>query len=288
MAFTPDLLLRCMTILYSSTPRVGNIKNPEEFWRSGCKESFELLRKAIEDVIPRLERYGIQGIDEIPSNYALIALFSFHAHYSSEKDYDFGALFKWFLAANITSRYTGAPLQVLTEDSSSIMKSDNPGNALKALEIPKNEIIKALNEELAGSFKRKSPVALILKTLLWENGLDWRRGGKLSTYPPLEWHHIFPKKALKNMGIEDDIINHIANMTLLSEDANKEFRDKAPWIYAPQAIIDSARLDSHFIPTTFSTSFIQGKPIINKSGLSKFLTERLKIIEKEIKQLFNI
>jgi hypothetical protein len=285
---SPGLLLRCMTILDSSTPRVGNIKNPKEFWESGAKVSFEKVRKSIEDVIPRLERYGIKGIGEIPSDYTLIALFSFHARYSKEKGYDFGAVFRWFLSANVTSRYAGAPLQILTEDTISIMNNDSPRNALKVMEIPKDEIIKTLDEDMVGSFKRKSPAALILKTLLWEKGLDWRKGGKLSTYPPLEWHHIFPKKTLKNMGIEDEVINNVANMTLLSEEANKEFSEQPPWVYGADLIKDPVRLDSHMIPRSYSASFIQGKPLTNKDGISKFLTERLKIIGKETKQLLGI
>lgn len=283
----PGLLLRCMTILDSATPRVGNVRDPIQFWKSGSKEAFEKLRKAIEDIIPRLERYGVQGIDEIPSDYTLIALFSFHAHFSKEKNYDFEAAFRWFISANITSRYAGAPLERLTEDSGRIMKSVSPSEALKALEILSDEIARALEEELGEPFKRKSPGALLLKLLLWDKALDWQKGGKLSNYPPLEWHHIVPRKALRNMLIDEVVATNIANLTLLSEEANKKFKDQPPWLYAPTAIRDPIRLESHLIPKSYSVAFTGGKAINDKDGLSKFLAERLKVIQKKTKQLLN-
>ena len=260
-ALEPGLLLRCMTILDSATPRVGDLKDQEKFWESGCKDSFEKLRKAINDLLPRLERYGVYSIDEVPSNYTLIALFSLHACFSKGKKYDFGALFRWFVSANVTGRYGNAPLQRLTEDAGKFMKSDNLGEALKALAIDKDEIGRALDEEFAEPFKKKSPGALVLKMLLWDKAIDWRKGGKLSNYPPLEWHHIIPRKALKNMFAEESVANNIANITLLSEEANKQFKDQPPWIYAPSAIHDSARLESHFIPKSYAKAFIAGKAI---------------------------
>lgn len=285
----PGILLRCMTILDSATPRVGDVKEPkEEFWKSRSIEAFGKLKTAIEDVIPRLERYGVQGMDEIPSDYTLVALFSAHAHFSRNKDYDFGNAFRWFLSANITGRYGDAPLEHLTEDSKKIMKSDGPVQALKELEIEKKDIDRALDEELKEPFKRKSSGALMLKVLLWDKALDWRKGGKLSSYPPLEWHHILPKKALKNMGVDEVVTNNIANLTLLGEEANKEFKDQPPWIYAQQSIKDPKRLESHLIPRSYSSSFTDGKAINDKDGLGKFLAERLKMIQKEAKQLLNL
>jgi predicted nucleic acid-binding protein len=286
----PGLLLRCMTILDSTTPRVGDLKDQEKFWKSGCIESFEKVRNALNDILPRLERYGVYSIGDVPSNYTLIALFSFHARFSKEKNYDFDAVLRWFISANVTGRYGNAPLQRLTEDAGKFMKSDNPNEALKALdlELPKDEIARALDEEFAEPFKRNSPGALLLKVLLWNKAIDWRQGGKLSTYPPLEWHHIIPKKALKNMAADESVANHIANLTLLSTTANKEFKDQPPWIYAPNAIQDSTRLESHFIPKSYATAFTAGKAINKPDELAKFLAERLKLIQKETKQLLNL
>lgn len=280
----PGNLLRCMTILDSATPRVASLKDQEKFWASGCKETFEKVRNAINDIIPRLERYGVYSVDDVPQPYTLIALFSFHARFSKGKNYDFGAVFRWFLSTNIAGRYAGAPLQHLTEDAGKFMKSDNPSEALKDLKIAEDEIARALDEELGESFKRRSPGALLLKVLLWDKAIDWRKGGKLSNYPPLEWHHIIPRKALKNMFADESVANNIANMTPLSAEANKEFKDKPPWIYAPNFIQDRTRLESHFIPKSYAKAFIAGKPINNTSELSKFLVERLKLIKKEARQ----
>jgi len=289
-SLAPGLLLRCMTILDSATPRVASLKDREKFWTSGCKEAFEKVKNAINDILPRLERYGVYSIKDVPSDYAIIALFSLHARFSKEKNYDFGAAFRWFLSANVTGRYGNAPLERLTKDAQEFTKSDNLSAALKALELetPKNEVARALEEELVEPFKRNSPGALLLKVLLWDKAIDWRQGGKLSNYPPLEWHHIIPGKALKNIAVDESVANNIANVTLLSEIANKEFKDRPPWIYAPNAIQDATRLESHLIPKSYATAFTAGKAINKPDELAKFLAERLKLIQKEAKQLLGL
>ena len=286
----PEHILRCMTILYEETPRVGSLKEEEKFWESGCKDSFEKVKNAIKDILPRLRRYGVYSVDDVPQPYTLIALFSFHARFSKEKNYDFGAVFRWFLSANVIGRYAGAPLQHLTEDAGKFMKSANPSEALEALfsEMPKAEIARALEEELPKPFKKNSPGALLLKVLLWDKAIDWRKGGKLSDYPPLEWHHIVPRKFISSMVADESIANNISNMTPLSAEANKEFKDKPPWIYAPNFIRDPKRLESHFIPRSYAKAFIAGKEISNTSELGKFFVERLKLIQKEFKQLLGI
>ncbi len=284
----PGLLLRCMTILDSATPRVANLRDQEKFWTSGCKETFDKAKNAINDILPRLERYGVYSMGDVPSPYTVIALFALHARFSKEKNYDFDAILRWFVSANVTGRYGAAPLERLTEDAQKFMKSDDPRTALKALEIPKDEIGRALDEEFAEPFKRKSPGALVLKVLLWDKAIDWRKGGKLSNYPPLQWHHIIPSKVLKNMFVEASVANNIANMTLLSQVANKEFKDQPPWIYAPNAIQDWTRLESHFIPKSYATAFTDAKAINKPAELAKFLAERLKLIQKETKQLLGL
>jgi len=177
---------------------------------------------------------------------------------------------------------------MLTEDAGKFMKSANPSEALKALEIPKDEVGRALDEEFAEPFKRGGRAALVLKVLLWDKAIDWRQGGKLSNYPPLEWHHIIPRKALKNIAVDESVANNIANITLLSTVANKEFKDQPPWIYAPNAIRDAARLESHSIPKSYATAFTAGKAINKPDELAKFLVERLKLIQKEAKQLLGL
>ena len=283
----PEDLLRCMTILDSATPRVRELKDERKFWESGCKDSFDKVKDAINDILPRLERYGVYSIGEVPSTYALISLFAFHARFSREKNYDFGSVFRWFLSANVAGRYTGAGLQLLTEDTKKFMKIDDPIKALEALEIPRDELRRALDEEFAEPFKKGSPGALLLKVLLWDKGIDWRKGGKLSQYPPLEWHHIIPPKVLKNMYAEDTA-SHIANRTLLSEDANKQFKDQPPWIYAPSLVGEPARLESHFISGSYAKAFTAGKAINKPDELAKFLTERLRLMQKNAKQLLGL
>ncbi len=90
------------------------------------------------------------------------------------------------------------------------------------------------------------------------------------------------------MFADESVANNITNMTLLSAIANKEFKDQPPWIYAPTAIQDSARLESHFISKSYAKAFISAKAINRPDELAKFLVDRLRLIQREAKQFLGL
>lgn len=281
----PGMLLRAITILDSGTPRVGEVPNKKDFWESRAAKHFNVLRDAIEDLIPRLERYGIYEINKLPSDYTLIALSSIHSKFHEQAGYDFEKIFQWFILANLTGRYGDAPLETLTNDGRAIYNAKTLQEALGALRIPLQEI--KLLERFQEAFKERSPIALLLKILLWNKGLDWKKGGKLSDYPSLEWHHIIPKKACKYLGYDEKGVSSSANMTLLNKEENKAFKDKLPWEYAPIDIKDKTRLNSHFIPDEFADNIVNGKPI-NADQFQDFLKKRAELIAQEAERFLGL
>lgn len=286
-SIAPGDILRAMTIVYKGTPRPSDIKgkDQEEFWNVS-PGVFERLQKAITEIRHRLERYGVTTTDVLPSRYALVALLALHTCFASKPGYDFDRAFKWFLLVNLTGRYGEAALEMLSADAEAIYKSQTVSEVIEKLnrlakeaapggiDITREDALQGL---LRKPFRQNIPEALLLRSLLWTTGaLDWQKGGPLSTYPPLEWHHIVPKKICKLWRLQGS--DSIGNLTLLSSDANKVFKDDPPWEYGAERIRDVSRLTSHFVPQEFAERFLRGEPISTQAEFDAFLEGRIKLI----------
>lgn len=292
-SIAPGDILRAMTIVYNGSPRPGEIKAAEskQFWQQ-APVVFERLRQAITDIRPRLERYGITSTDILPSKYALVALLALHACWASKLGYDFDRSFKWFLLVNLTGRYGVAPLEMLSADAKAIYGSQTWSEAIEKLNKLAREAapggiditqVEALQGLLSKPFRKNTPEALLLRSLLWTTGaLDWQKGGPLSTYPPLEWHHIVPKKICERSGLQRS--DSIGNLTLLSSDANKVFKDAPPWQYGKERIREVSRLTSHFVPQEFAERFLRGESISTQAEFDAFLEDRIKLIAAKAAQ----
>ncbi len=91
-----------------------------------------------------------------------------------------------------------------------------------------------------------------------------------------EYHHIFPKKYLENMGVSQSEINILANICFLTRADNNSIKDASPAIYA--ARIDSARkaeyLTSALIPPDFGSL-----------NYEEFIQKRMDMLEQKAKEL---
>lgn len=267
----PGLLLRTMSILDSGTARIGQVD--AEFLRTRIRSTFEQLKVGITDLTRRLEQYGIYGTDELPSSYAIITLFALHAKFRELPGYDMDSLFRFFVGANITGRYGDAPLETLSRDGAAIKRANNLRALLDGdlkIAVDPDDLEKLLKLD----FRTSSPQALLLKVLLWDHALDWTMGGKLSTVPPLEWHHIVPKKVCQTLGFAKGSDAALANRTLLSKTANQSFSDQPPWVYGPSKINDRNRLLSHYIPDDYVTQFMAQIAIADDMKYQDFLNRR--------------
>ena len=81
------------------------------------------------------------------------------------------------------------------------------------------------------------------------NALDWWTGNSLSSTSNIEFHHIFPKRVLKDAGYLDYQINDICNIAIVSRKANRTISAMKPEKYFETVIQDKNRLYSQFIPS---------------------------------------
>jgi len=88
-----------------------------------------------------------------------------------------------------------------------------------------------------------------------------------------EFHHIFPRKFLKNKGVETEKINSLCNFSFLPADSNKIISGKSPSDYVFSVIPPSAYtkiLNSNLMPLR--------KEIYQKNQYDTFLEERAALI----------
>ena len=64
----------------------------------------------------------------------------------------------------------------------------------------------------------------------------------------IEFHHIFPKKVLRDADYSDVLINDIRNIAIVSRKANRTISDMKPEKYFAEEVGDMNRVFSQFVP----------------------------------------
>ena len=73
--------------------------------------------------------------------------------------------------------------------------------------------------ELHGKINKTNRFALYF-AIRKNNALDWWTGTKIENTLKIEFHHIFPKKILRDANYSDAMINDIRNIAIVSKKAN--------------------------------------------------------------------
>lgn len=173
----------------------------------------------------------------LSSPYTLITL----AAYGDHKNYDINdtesaQLRDWVLMANAKGRYSlGASESILDQDLSELKK----GGVNRLFDVLKRQVgkLEISPNELEGRNPR------LLKTMFLafrkSGAKDWLSGLNIAldhsgTAHRLQYHHIFPKAFLKNLGCKAEQIDDIANLCFISGKQNRKILDKPPVEYFPE------------------------------------------------------
>ena len=233
----------------------------------------ESLRKTIEILEKEL---NIRAPKYLKSQYILVPL----AYYVNKKGNitpsDIKEIKRWFILASFSRRYTGA-LESSLEADINILKE---GKTLRDLEenLPVKEIT---YEHLDSSYNKEHISALLI---LLKDSYDFNEKEPTTKISEIETkslhiHHIFPRDLLvKYYGRSTDIetlLDDVANITIISEEANKRISSKRPDEYLSK--LDKETLESHYIPDDPSL----WKP----ENYYEFLEERRKRLLEGIKRI---
>ena len=192
-------------------------------------------------------------------------------------------LVRWFWKSGTANRFDSAVETKLEEDGKSIEKivDEQPTEfQYRYLQRSVQDIIEqgyslrnAFVKTLICLFASQRPVNPINNTpVSYDN---------FSRFKQSEMHHIFPRNYLRQQGVEDDLINSVANIMYLPANINKDSRfSDAPGSYLRE--IDNSNLEEalgiHLIPN------LEGSGLL-ENDYSKFLNYRARQILNTLKDV---
>ena len=182
----------------------------------------------------------------IPSDIAMIPLMMYmiknNSRVASSKEINKITL--WFYCASHYGRFSTSTESTLNEDLREFKDLDPVKKWLENIRKDRGDL---KMRELRGRINRTKLFALYY-ALRQNEALDWWQGTKIDDTSKIEFHHIFPKKVLRDNGIPDNLINDIRNIAIVSRKANRKISATPPKEYFVTEIEDKNRLFSQFVP----------------------------------------
>ncbi|MDW8012709.1 MAG: hypothetical protein RMJ47_06975 [Bacteroidota bacterium] len=115
-------------------------------------------------------------------------------------------------------------------------------------------------------------------------GYDKTFSASVAGFEP-QWHHVYPRSALKKANVSDDKIHALSNITVLNERTHvRKLASKEPAKYIRQFEIPESALRDHLVPDTFAAAVNEQADLERQWGLDRytdFLLERAQLLAKE-------
>jgi len=261
----------------------SELKEKYDMWLKETEESLE------ETISLLSNRLGIDNSDLLSSKYVLVPM----AYYISLRKREgqltpneIDKLLKWFILASYWGRYSAALDSRINEDIKAVKNLN--------LEQLINNIGRRKIDEESFSGDLTKAHRLVLYYLLTRIGAyDWNLDrpipAKINDFKigKLHVHHIFPREYLRDNADKlgevdvDELANDVANLTLISEEANEKIGDEAPSKYLKKLKErDVSYLETHLIPLN--------EKLWRPENYLEFLKERRKIICNKLNELLSI
>ena len=252
--FDPAYLFRSFTGIGARRSRFRDI--PQEFWENlGNNKDWDLTKRSLQSVCQGLRQHGIINSDLAISLNAVVAMAVCRAQFP---DGSFAPFLSWMISSIKDGFWSGPTETKMDRVIAAVNNADSRGKTLQDLDVLLDNPPEFEAEDfLEASNARNSVYRLMAYLLAFDNDAeDWNTNGyriraeAIGDYKP-EWHHIFPRKWLKDnvAGIDDKLINSVANMAVISGEANRKIAAKSPREYIAELNL-AARglLDQQAIP----------------------------------------
>ena len=250
----PAFLFRSFTGVGVGKSRFREIDT--EFWENlDNSAAWNTTQRALKSVCQGLRQYGIVNSDLALSSNAFVAAAVYRARFP---DGSFGPFLSWMLNSLREGFFAGATETKLDSVAAVVQRAESSDDALLGLDSLLNNPPQFTPAEFfeTGS-GRNSVQRLMIYLLAFKNDAqDWNNDGykiraeSIGPYEP-EWHHVFPRKWLRDNvpGIEKKLIDSVANMAVISGEANRKIAANAPKDYIAELNL-AARglLDQQAIP----------------------------------------
>lgn len=230
---------------------------------------------------------GIDSPALLSSPFLLVAL-SFYGH---KRNYDIAKnesslLGFWTILANAKGRYSRGSSETILDQDLNVIKQGGGAAELEARLLQQVGRLHIEPEELEGRNQRSALFKTMFMAFKHAGATDWRSNLNISlshsgSHHKLQFHHIFPKAALKGM-YGDREVNDIANLSFISGKTNKTISDKAPEAYLTEYIKKNGTggFDTQCIPLE--------NELLKLGGYHDFLSKRRALIAARLNEYLGI
>lgn len=217
----------------------------------------ERIKEAWEDCVPGMEfamnflrsNAGIDSPALLSSPFILVSLgyFGHQRHYNVNAD-EARRLRYWVLVANAKGRYSrGSSETLLDQDLSTLRDGGGADDLVERLRLQVGRL-DVQPQELEGRNQRSALFKTMFLAFKQAGAKDWRSNLVIAldhkgTQHRLQFHHIFPKAALKGTYTSREA-DDIANLGFIAGRTNRQISDKPPSAYFPGLIRSAGGLQA--------------------------------------------
>jgi hypothetical protein len=282
--FDPTLIIRAITTVGENKAIIRDVSDNFLKNKDGIlNKAFSDFKRSLERLIPDLTNFGVLNSDLIYAKNTIIPLI--YLYHKFQNQFDFNKAFHFFLVTLAQGRYSGSAESALQEDINKIQNASNFDEAIMKLHgetntilITKDSVKNAVHYQGEGRFLK-----LVLYLVVYRNqATDWftkvRLGyfkSKINRDFTIEEHHFFPRSLLRNVGIEKDKREALANIVFINPGTNKRLKEQ-PYTYIKKYNIDNDELSKQLIPLD--------EQLWKLENYDAFLEKRSEIIAAELKK----
>ena len=226
------IVLQCLSSIVKQTVRTKDILSLEPH---EVKANIDKLQDALEKTVDFLAtELRVLSSDFLPQSHQIIPIAYFFSKVNTPTADQCDIVRRWFWRTSFSLRYAGATDLRLNQDIVLFDRvAKNEIKALDKFELPLTE--KTL---IQAPFTRTNVYTRSFLLLLGQlqprnlvNGASIDLDVALSKYNSKEYHHIFPRAFLKELGTADTKVGSICNFCYLPSDSNKKISRRAPSDY---------------------------------------------------------
>ncbi len=232
----PAFLFRSFTGIGAGKCRFREV--PQGFWENlENSKAWDDTKRSLQSVCQGLREYGIINSALALSSNAIVAAAIFRAGFPQGS---FGPFLSWMVKSVKGGFFSGPTETKLDRVIDAVRQSDSQSRAIQRLNsLLDDEPVFTPSEFIETGNRRNSVYRLMIYLLAFKNDAqDWSidgykiRAEAQGVYRP-EWHHIFPRKWLKDnaQGVDEKLFDSVANMAVISGEANRKIAASSPKNY---------------------------------------------------------
>jgi hypothetical protein len=256
-AIDPTTILKCLSAVHFGGLKRDQLLSLRDVKEEEMKALVERTDKALLRAVDLLStEFKIHSWDFLPYEAVLVVLCYVCSRQSKLEPVNVTRIRQWFWRAAFSERYRVGGESFVTKDLAAVATFVKDGNDPKTFGDPLSvDQIGKSGFRSNNSRSRAFILALAsAKPRNLTNGAVIDTSEALSQFNKKQFHHIYPKAYLRQIGSKEDD-NVLANICMLSASENNAVSDSDPHIYIPRIVAEHGEqadliLNSNLMPQT--------------------------------------